>query len=120
MQQLIKILKALADINRLKIAKLLQNKPLCVCELEYLLPVSQSTTSNHLKVLSNASLVKSEKRGTWIVYQLQLESFPFEIQNAIKNILNHLETNNFCKISPSDQKKLKKLVANKSHNSCKL
>ena len=107
MQQSIKILKALADINRLKIVKLLQNKPLCVCELERMLPVSQSTTSNHLKVLLNAGLVTSEKQGVWIIYQLQLESLPPGIQNFIKSILDHLEENDFCKTNLSDQKLIK-------------
>ena len=34
MDQFVKIMKALADPSRLKIIKMLQHKPLCVCEIQ--------------------------------------------------------------------------------------
>ena len=47
----VRIFKALADTNRLKIIKLLKEGELCVCELTAVLTTSQSTVSHHLSVL---------------------------------------------------------------------
>lgn len=57
---------ALADPVRLRLLSLLANAAegaVCVCELTEPVGRSQGTVSHHLKVLSNAGLVSSEKRG---------------------------------------------------------
>jgi len=65
--------KALADETRQKIMAL------CCCELISVndivdkLDVAQPTVSHHLKVLKNAGLVKSERRGKQILYTLNQE-----------------------------------------------
>jgi len=71
MKNLTKILKAAADTHRLKILKLLGEKNLCVCELQFLLGLSQPAVSHHLKVLSNAGLIGSEKEGLFVNYFLE-------------------------------------------------
>lgn len=53
-----RIFKALADINRLKIVKLLKEGELCACEITVALSNSQSTVSHHLSVLKNVGLIK--------------------------------------------------------------
>ncbi|OAJ34799.1 ArsR/SmtB family transcription factor [Piscirickettsia salmonis] len=68
-KKLSKILKALADENRRLILWFLQKRELCVCELEQLLPISQSTISIHLRMLSDLDLVDSYKEGRWVIYQ---------------------------------------------------
>jgi ArsR family transcriptional regulator len=70
MQDLIKVMKALSDPNRVKILKMLQHKTLCVCELQAALGIAQPTVSNHLKVLEDAGLVSYRKAGLWVNYQL--------------------------------------------------
>jgi len=65
-----KIFKALGDKNRLKIINMLTLKPLCVCEINSTLPLSQSTVSGHLRVLKDAELVDSTKDGLWVEYFL--------------------------------------------------
>jgi len=40
----------------------------CVCDLTGPFDVSQPTISHHLKVLREAGLVGSERRGTWVYY----------------------------------------------------
>ena len=65
-----KIFKALGDKNRLKIINMLTLKPLCVCEINSILPLSQSTVSGHLRVLKDAELVESTKDGLWVEYFL--------------------------------------------------
>ncbi len=68
MQQLTKVFKALSDTNRLKIFILLSSRTLCVNALVNHLAISQSAVSQHLRVLREAGLVNSEKRGYWMHY----------------------------------------------------
>lgn len=68
MQKLAKVFKALSDTNRLKIFILLSKRTLCVNALVNHLAISQSAVSQHLRVLREAGLVNSEKRGYWMHY----------------------------------------------------
>lgn len=68
MQELTKVFKALSDTNRLKIFILLSGRTLCVNALVNHLAISQSAISQHLRVLREAGLVNSEKRGYWMHY----------------------------------------------------
>lgn len=70
MKQFIKVMKALSDPNRVKMMKILQSRPLCVCEIKEALGIAQSTASKHLKLLEDAGLVKSFKEGLWVNYSL--------------------------------------------------
>lgn len=62
------LLKAVADPNRLRILSLLEQGPLCVCDLEAVLGLQQSNLSRHLAKLKQAGLVASQKRGLFIDY----------------------------------------------------
>src|SRR5690606_14554065 len=42
----------------------------CVCDLAELADVSQPTISHHLKVLKEAGMLVSERRGTWVYYRI--------------------------------------------------
>lgn len=70
MKNFLKTMKALSDANRATILKLLEEKELCVCELQALLGLAQSTVSKHLKLLEEAGLVSSRRQGAWIIYRL--------------------------------------------------
>ena len=70
MDNLIKILKALGDKNRLRIIKMLQQKQLCVCEITAILGLATSTVSKHLSILKNADLIYDAKDGKWVDYFL--------------------------------------------------
>ncbi|MBF0451264.1 MAG: winged helix-turn-helix transcriptional regulator [Candidatus Magnetomorum sp.] len=70
MKNFLKVMKALSDPNRIKIAKMLQHKELCVCEIQAGLSLAQSTTSKHLKILEDAGIVQFKKQGLWINYSL--------------------------------------------------
>jgi ArsR family transcriptional regulator len=70
MKSKVKILKALSDENRLKIALMLNVRALCVCEIKAALDIAVSTISSHLKILNNAGVVDFEKDGRWIIYSL--------------------------------------------------
>lgn len=62
-------LKALADDNRLLILRLLGRRDYCVRALARQLGISQAAVSQHLKVLRQAGLVSSEKRGYFTHYR---------------------------------------------------
>ncbi len=65
-----KLFKALSDETRLRILKMLESRPLCVCEIQHVLKGSQPNVSHHLKTLYEAGLVEWKKDGLWIDYRL--------------------------------------------------
>ena len=70
-----KIIKALADKNRLRIVCLLNEKQdLCVCEITDIIGLSQPTISSHLRLLENAGLIESDKDGLWVNYNINNRS----------------------------------------------
>jgi len=69
-ERLAVVAKALGDPIRLQLVDVLRRHAgkVCVCELIPLFDVGQSTVSHHLKVLRDAGLVASERRGLWAYY----------------------------------------------------
>ncbi|AUY48040.1 metalloregulator ArsR/SmtB family transcription factor [Streptomyces sp. CB01881] len=68
---LARMFKALSDPVRLRLLSLIashEGGEACVCDLTGPFDVSQPTISHHLKVLREAGLVGSERRGTWVYY----------------------------------------------------
>lgn len=64
--------KALADPVRLRLFSRVASHPegeACVCDISDV-GVSQPTVSHHLKKLREAGLLTSERRGTWVYYQV--------------------------------------------------
>jgi ArsR family transcriptional regulator len=70
MKDPVKILKSLSDKNRIRIVKLLEKRKLCVCELAFILGITQPSVSRHLKKLKAAGLIKDEQEGFWTNYFL--------------------------------------------------
>jgi ArsR family transcriptional regulator len=70
MKEFIKVMKAVSDPTRVKMLKILEERSMCVCELQTALGIAQSTTSKHLKILEDAGLVGSHKDGLWVNYTL--------------------------------------------------
>jgi DNA-binding transcriptional ArsR family regulator len=67
-----RLLQALADPTRLAIVKqLASDGEVCACDFTSCCAVSQPTVSHHLKVLREAGVIASERRGTWIYYRLE-------------------------------------------------
>ncbi|MEO3876194.1 metalloregulator ArsR/SmtB family transcription factor [Nonomuraea sp. B12E4] len=68
--------KALGDPIRLRLLSLIGAQEngrqagdgVCVCELTVAFTVTAPTISHHLKVLREAGLIDSERRGTWVYY----------------------------------------------------
>jgi ArsR family transcriptional regulator len=72
-QRMAKIAKALGDPVRIELVDVLRKHAgkVCVCELVPLFHLSQPTISHHLKVLRDAGLVESERRGLWAYYYVK-------------------------------------------------
>lgn len=63
--------RSLADPARVVILNRLASAgEVCVCNLVDALEIGQPTVSHHLKVLRDAGLVESNRRGTWAYYRL--------------------------------------------------
>jgi len=64
------IAKALGDPIRVQLVDVLRKHAgtVCVCELVPLFDLSQPTVSHHLKVLREAGIVDSERKGLWAYY----------------------------------------------------
>src|SRR6266542_5697982 len=66
------LFRAVADPARVKIVNLLATSadPICACEFEPALGLSQPTVSHHLKKLTEAGLLEREQRGRWAYFSL--------------------------------------------------
>ncbi|MBC8421400.1 MAG: metalloregulator ArsR/SmtB family transcription factor [Actinobacteria bacterium] len=105
-----KIIKALADKNRLRMVYLLNEKQdLCVCEITDIIGLSQPTISSHLRLLENADLVESDKDGLWVNYNINSRSGLFS-RKLVEMICKDLRKD---KQIISDLKKLKAIDRDK-------
>ncbi len=70
------IFKALGDRARVAILATLARAEheVCVCDFTSGLELNQSTVSHHLKILKDAGLVTSVRRGTWGYYSLEADA----------------------------------------------
>lgn len=73
-------LKLLGDPTRFKILEFLANPDedccgrgdgVCGCDIETFTGLSQPTVSHHMKQLVDAGLVRSERRGRWVYYEIE-------------------------------------------------
>jgi ArsR family transcriptional regulator len=70
------VAKALGDPIRMQLVDVLRRHAgeVCVCELVALFELSQPTVSHHLKVLRDAGIVGSERRGLWAYYYVNRDA----------------------------------------------
>ncbi|MBN2515783.1 MAG: winged helix-turn-helix transcriptional regulator [Deltaproteobacteria bacterium] len=104
MKELVKVMKALSEPNRLKILKMLQQKTLCVCEIKEALHIAQPTVSKHLRILEEAELVRFEKDGLWVNYMLDERTRNAYARSILKDLKEWL----------SDDKEIQDIIANLS------
>ncbi len=64
------IFRGLGDFTRVKILFALSHRELCVCDIAYLLSMSQSAVSHQLRVLRSARFVNFRKEGKIVYYSL--------------------------------------------------
>jgi ArsR family transcriptional regulator len=85
-----RVFKALSEEPRVRILHLLiQNKELCISDLEHILDFTQTKTSRHLSYLKNSGLVGSKKIDQWTFYYLLDET-----SEIIQQILKFIQKDN--------------------------
>ena len=80
---LVKVLRVVADPNRLRILLLLRSEELSVAELQEILVMGQSTISTHLSQLKQAGLVEDRRTGKNSLYRLKID----EEKNILQGLL---------------------------------
>lgn len=76
-ENIAKILKALADPTRLQILSIIHSAPngeACVCDLTAPFDMTQPAISQHLRVLTDAGVLRRDKRGSWAWFSLVPEA----------------------------------------------
>jgi ArsR family transcriptional regulator len=79
------LLKALSDPTRFKIVELLSKGEICACKFVSLTKKAQPTVSQHLKILENAGIVKSRKKGKMVLYSVTDKRI-FDLIKIVKEI----------------------------------
>jgi ArsR family transcriptional regulator len=86
----VRIYKALAHPIRIKIVRTLRDGPLCVCTLNENVEFSQSNLSQHLKILKDAGVLKSDKDGIRILYSIKDDEIKTLLDITDKIIRNEI------------------------------
>jgi len=72
-EEMAALFKAVADPARLRLLSLIACHPggeSCVCDLTPAFDMTAPSVSYHLKILREAGLISSERRGTWVYYRV--------------------------------------------------
>jgi ArsR family transcriptional regulator len=75
-EELAALFKAVADPVRLRLLSMIACHPggeSCVCDLTPAFDMTAPSISYHLKILREAGLISSERRGTWVYYRVMPE-----------------------------------------------
>jgi len=90
MKPFLRVMKALSDPNRVRVVKLLEDRALCVCEIQRVLGLAQPTVSSHMKILEDAGLVNKERQGTWMIYSQAVGSESPYVRTMLTELRNWL------------------------------
>ena len=97
LKKITRVLKALADENRVRILYLLsERKDLCVCEIREVIGLSQPTISSHLKLLENNELVTFNKDGKWVNYSMNPD-LNVKLKQMLDDIFSMIKTDSEVK-----------------------
>jgi ArsR family transcriptional regulator len=105
MASIVKILRVVADPNRLRILLLLQSEELSVAELQEILAMGQSTISTHLSQLKQAELVEDRRTGKNSLYSIRLDA---AADGVLEGLLN--QARNEIAEMGSDQAAMRRVV----------
>lgn len=107
MRELMAVLKALADENRVRILGAVRQRELCVCQIVELLGLAQSTVSKHVSILHQARLVESRKEGRWMYYRAADADSPVEARQIAALVTELLSGTSEA---GEDMKRMKRIV----------
>ena len=101
-RQIAPFYKSLADENRLKIIMNLTDGEKSVSEIVEETGLSQPLISHHLKELKNSLIVKTERRSSFVFYELSEPALVNLIKLTNQLVVELNEKNNY-KVSPEDK-----------------
>lgn len=78
--------KVFGDPTRISILSALSESEMCVCDIAYLLGMTQSAISHQLRVLKQARLVKNRKEGKVVYYSLDDDHVKLIIEMGLTHI----------------------------------
>ena len=106
MRELLAVMKALADENRLRIMAALDGRELCLCQIVELLGLATSTVSRHASILQQVRLVDSRKEGRWTYFRLD-ENAPSQAAEATTLVVRALKGDSQAR---QDAKRLRQIL----------
>ncbi len=115
MEEYIQALKSLSVKTRIRILALLHHlKKACVSEIVETLGENQYNISRHLKVLQDAGMVVSSKKGRWIYYQLNDEQIKFNnmLLDSVKEVSADILKDDLVKLQSNISKKIEEPYLN--------
>jgi ArsR family transcriptional regulator len=107
MRDLMTVLKALADENRVRILWAVQGRELCVCQIVELLGLAPSTVSKHVSILHQARLIDGRKEGRWMFYRAADGDSPVEAREIAATVCRLLAGN---PEAGEDSKRIKQIL----------
>jgi DNA-binding transcriptional ArsR family regulator len=122
MREILAVMKALADENRLRVVVALQGRELCLCQIVELLGLANSTVSRHMSILHQARIVESRKDGRWSYFRLATEEESPEAAAATSLALKSLKRDGKIR---ADARRLKQILKTdpevlcRQHSECK-
>ncbi|MBC3796144.1 ArsR/SmtB family transcription factor [Acetobacterium tundrae] len=84
---LAELFKVFGDSTRIKILWALDEAEMCVCDIAFLLNMTQSAVSHQLRVLKQADLVKNRRAGKIVFYSLDDEHVKQIFNQGLTHIL---------------------------------
>lgn len=84
---LAELFKVFGDTTRIKILWALSESEMCVCDLAFLLNMTQSAISHQLRLLKQSRLVKNRKEGKVVFYSLADEHVKLIFKQALTHVL---------------------------------
>ncbi len=86
----VSLFKALSDETRLRLVRILLKHRLSVNELVTVLGMGQSRISRHLRILTEAGLLTSERDGLWVFYQAAMDGEQQPFLSAVAPFVEHI------------------------------
>lgn len=89
--QMAEFFKVFGDQTRIRILQVLFEEEMCVCDMAYLLGMSQSAISHQLRVLKQAGIVKFRKDGRVVYYSLDDEHIQSIFAQGYQHVMEEKE-----------------------------
>jgi len=93
-RDLSRVFKALSDMNRVRILKMLEIRPLCVCEITEVLQLATSTVSKHLSILRDTHFIIDGTK--FCVQQSNIESVVRRMKAGTERVPGYMRVS-MCK-----------------------